>query len=310
MARKTSKQTLARPSIARQIVKNIEKIQQRKIIDLEEWHRARHRAENLEATVASDEKLSRLDPLHALYVYAQDMMDILAQQLVHLPECRKLAAAFAEAVEVYRPSYPPESTVTLSYFSCWALFDLEVGLARETIADVVIAVSAKLGINANMLGLYRTMRASRMGLYEHQGNKGGRIQLKELVTEREISCVSPSGYLGRPGELWFARIFPDPSADGRYGYSVVFTTPYVIARSEGGRVVNTASLEQWRAFLARTLEKTGETDRIRAYEKLMKYGLNRRYWPEYIFTGYANYSANAVLLTGIPDLPETLPHAG
>ena len=178
MARKTSKQTLARPSIARQIVKNIEKIQQRKIIDLEEWHQARHRAENLEATVASDEKLSRLDPLHALYVYAQDMMDILAQQLVHLPECRKLAAAFAEAVEVYRPSYPPESPITLSYFSCWALFDLEVGLARETIADVVIAVSAKLGINANMLGLYRTMRASRMGLYEHQGNKGGRIQLK------------------------------------------------------------------------------------------------------------------------------------
>ncbi len=42
----------------------------------------------------------------------------------------------------------------------------------------------------------------------------------------------------------------------------------------------------------------------------MKYGLNRRYWPEYIFTGYANYTANAVLLTGIPDLPETLPHAG
>ena len=157
MARKTSKQTLARPSIARQIAKNIEKIQQRKIIDLEEWHQARHRAENLEATVASDEKLSRLDPLHALYVYAQDMMDILAQQLVHLPECRKLAAAFAEAVEVYRPSYPPESPITLSYFSCWALFDLEVGLARETIADVVIAVSAKLGINANMLGLYRTM---------------------------------------------------------------------------------------------------------------------------------------------------------
>jgi hypothetical protein len=67
MARKTSKQTLARPSIARQIVKNIEKIQQRKIIDLEEWHQARHRAENLEATVASDEKLSRLDPLHALH---------------------------------------------------------------------------------------------------------------------------------------------------------------------------------------------------------------------------------------------------
>ena len=190
------------------------------------------------------------------------------------------------------------------------MFDLEVGLARETIADVVIAVSAKLGINANLLGLYRTMRASRMGLYEHRGNKGGRIQLKELVTEREISCVSPSGYLGRPGELWFARIFPDPSAESRFGYSVVFTTPYVIARSEGSRVVDTASLEQWRAFLARTLEKTGETDRIRAYEKLMKYGLNRRYWPEYIFTGYANYTANAVLLTGIPDLPETLPHAG
>ena len=174
MARKTSKQTLARPSIARQIVKNIEKIQQGKNIDLEEWHQARHRAENLEATVASDEKLSRLDPLHALYVYAQDMMDILAQQLVHLPECRKLAAAFAEAVEVYRPSYPPESPITLSYFSCWALFDLEVGLARETIADVVIAVSAKLGINANMLGPNRPCGRRAWGCMSTGGTKAGR----------------------------------------------------------------------------------------------------------------------------------------
>ncbi|MCF8039813.1 MAG: hypothetical protein K9K79_10905, partial [Desulfohalobiaceae bacterium] len=43
----------------------------------------------------------------------------------------------------------------------------------------------------------------------------------EIITEEEFNCISPSGYLGRSGELWFARIFSEPFPEWSLGYSVV-----------------------------------------------------------------------------------------
>jgi hypothetical protein len=153
------------------------------------------------------------------------------------------------------------------------------------------------------------MQESRMGLYLHEGTENKRIILKELITDKKMSCVSPSGYIGTPGEIWFARIFPEPFPELTFGYSVVFTTPYVVGKVEDGYFKNTGNLNNWLAFLDRTLPKTGESDRIRSYENLMKYGLNRHYWNEYIFEGYENHTDHVVFLTGIPDLPDSLPHS-
>jgi hypothetical protein len=309
MSKKTVKRSSARTSIAKKIINDLEKIANRKIIKLDEIRIAHERAEDLEATVASDKELSLLDPVHAVYVYAQNRMDILAQQLTQLPACRKIVSALAEANDIYMPSFPPMSPVTTSYFSCWGLFDLEVGVSKESLAKIAIKVSQALSSDRNLITLYQKMQESRMGLYLHGGTKDKRIILKELTTDREIGCVSTSGYIGTPGELWLARILPEPFPGLTFGYSVVFTTPYVIGKVEGGYFKNTGSLINWQAYLDRTLSKTGETDRIRAYEKLMKYGLNRHYWNEYIFEGYANFTDHVVYLTGIPDLPDSLPHS-
>lgn len=180
---------------------------------------------------------------------------------------------------------------------------------KESLSKIAIKVSQTLSSNRNLITLYQKMQESRMGLYLHEGTDDKRIILKELITDREISCVSPSGYIGTPGELWFSRIFPEPFPELSLGYSVAFTTPYVVGKVKNGYFSNTGSLKNWEAFLDRTLDKTGETDRIRAYEKLMKYGLNRHYWNEYIFEGYANYTDHVVYLTGIPDMPDSLPHS-
>lgn len=207
------------------------------------------------------------------------------------------------------PSFPPMSPVTTSYFSCWGLFDLEVGVSKESLAKVAVKVSKALSSNPNLIMLYQKMQESRMGLYLHKRTEGKRIVLKELITDIEITCVSSSGYIGTPGELWFARVFHDPFPELTYGYSVVFTTPYVVGKVENGYFKNIGNLDNWQAFLERTLNKTRENDRTSAYEKLMKYGLNRHYWNEYIFESYANYTDHVVYLTGIPDLPDTLPHS-
>jgi hypothetical protein len=128
--------------------------------------------------------------------------------------------------------------------------------------------------------------------------------LRELVTETSLKCVCPNRYPGTPGEIWFTRIFPELFPELGFGYSVIFITPYIVGRSDGEIFKKRGSHDCWKAFLARTLENE---DSITGYEKLMKYGLARHYWNEYIFHAFANYTDKVVYLTGIPDRPDTLP---
>lgn len=309
MPRKKVKSSSPRSSIAKKIIADLEKIAKRKIINLEDIKKAQARADDLETTVSSDKELSQLDPLHAIYVYGQNRLDILIQQLAQLPACKKLVSACAEADDIYMPSFPPISPVTTSYFSCWCMFDLQFGICKESFGKIAIKVSQALSSNPNLVIIFQKMQESRMGLYLHEGTKNKRIILKELITDKRMSCVSPSGYSGTPGEIWFARIFPEPFSELTFDYSVVFTTPYIVGKVEGGYFKNTGNIDNWVSFLDRTLSKTEETDRIKAYEKLMKYGLSRHYWNEFIFEGYANYTEQVVFLAGIPDLPESLPHS-
>lgn len=309
MPKKRVKSSSPRSSIAKKIIADLEKIAKRKIINLEDIKKAQARADDLETTVSSDKELSQLDPLHAIYVYGQNRLDILIQQLAQLPVCKKLVLACAEADDIYMPSFPPMSPVTKSYFSCWCMLDLQIGISKESFGKIAIKVSQALSSDPNLVIIFQKMQESRMGLYLHEGTEDKRIILKELITDKRMSCVSPSGYIGTPGEIWFARIFPEPFSELTFGYSVVFTTPYIIGKVEGGYFKNTGNLDNWVSFLDRTLSKTGETDRIKAYEKLMKYGLSRHYWNEYIFEGYANYTDHVVFLAGIPDLPGSLPHS-
>ncbi len=42
---------------------------------------------------------------------------------------------------------------------------------------------------------------------------------------------------------------------------------------------------------------------------VMKYGPSVNHWNEYIFCAYVGHCKEAVFLTGIPDIKESLPHA-
>ena len=41
---------------------------------------------------------------------------------------------------------------------------------------------------------------------------------------------------------------------------------------------------------------------------IMKHGPTANHWNEYIFCAYAGHRKEAVFLTGIPDIKESLPH--
>jgi hypothetical protein len=309
MAAKSRKTGSSSPSIAGRLIADLMNFRKQKVVDLRAVRNARIRAEELDAVIASEEELSRLDPVHAVYVYALNKMDIFISQLASVPAVKKLVAIGVDAEREYMPEGPPMSPLTLSYFTCWSFFDLCIGAKKESFGTITIEVFKALKADPGLIGLFEKMQASRMGFYVHEGFSGRHVRLRELVTERSITATVPSGHKGQPGEIWLARIMPDPFEELPFGYSVVFTTPYVIWRLEGSLLYPVGDRKGWLAFFDRTLGKTGKSDRIAAYEHLMKYGLNRHYWNEYIFEAYVNHVLEAIFLTGFPDLPLTRPHS-
>jgi hypothetical protein len=248
-------------------------------------------------------------PSHATYLAAQNLVSYLAEELSALREMWEYVAVVGQAEDEYMPDGPPMSPLTRSYFTTWAFFDAAFGQDRETIGTCLLDVGLDLGISPDYLEVIRLFQQSRMGVYEHLGVVKGRVQLRELISEQSFTCLVPAGYLGRAGELWYARVLPPPTDTGD---SVVFTTPYnLIAPGK----------EDWIAFLRRTMAKTGlpvgqtaphetdQADRYPALGALMKYGLHSNYWHEFVFLAYHSHRHDVIFLTGLPDVPESLPHA-
>lgn len=148
-----------------------------------------------------------------------------------------------------------------------------------------------------------------MGLYHHEGNSGRYVSLREFVTGKSIKAIVPSGHQGKPGEIWLVRIFPPPSKDLGIDYSVVFTTPYVIGTMAGQGIDLRGDIQGWNDYFDRTLNKIKADNPVKAYEQLMKYGLNRHYWNEYILEGYLTYNTESIVLAGFPDIPLSRPHS-
>ena len=282
--------------ISQKVLSGIQKIQKRKVIDLSQIKEARLNAENLDKTVITDKKMAGLDPVHAVYVYAQNKISVLSEQLGGLPELSKLVNAIADAQEEYMPSFPPMSPLSTSYFTCWGFFDLTTGVKRETFGTITIDVCRALGVDKSLVTIFQLMQDSRMGFYVHEGVSGKYVLLRELVTGRKIKAISPPGYLGETGQIWYARMMPEPFPEMGYGYAVVFATPYVIMEMAGSNRLNHSNEKKWMEFFERNLPKTNIKDPISAYEFFMKHGLSRQqmnyrrqgmhYWNEYVFEGY------------------------
>jgi hypothetical protein len=206
------------------------------------------------------------------------------------------------------PSGPPMSPLTNSYFSCRGFFGLCAGIKKETFGTIIIDMCRHLNVDPGLITIFEYLQNSRMGFYVHEGHSGKFIKLRELITEQEIEAIVPSGYSGRPGEITFARIMPEPFPELNYGYSVLFTTPYVVSEMQGDRFM-LASEEKWLSFFERSQKQTKIEDKKRSYEVLMKYGINRHYWNEYILEAYASHKDDMVLLAGFPDISSSRPHS-
>jgi hypothetical protein len=119
-----------------------------------------------------------------------------------------MANVISDAEDEYLPSGPPMSPLTKSYFTNWAFFDLYTGINKETFGTVAIDMCRYLKVDGSLVTIFECMQNSRMGFYINEGFSGKFVRLKELVTENEIKVIIPSRYIGRKGEMVFARAFP------------------------------------------------------------------------------------------------------
>jgi hypothetical protein len=254
-------------------------------------------AEELQKTVATQEKLAEFHPAHAAYIYAQNQTSVMSEQLTALPDMAPFVRLISKAEDLYLPSGPPMSTLTASYFTCWAFFDACVGPACETIGATILEVGAAFGMHAELLRIIRLMQESRMGIYVQEGGQDGLVALRDIHTGAVCHAISPAGYRGRRGELWYARVLPPPLGGSEH---VVFTTPYILLHPDRG---------DWKSYFDRTLPQAPEQARLDAYERHLKYGPTRKYWNEFVFEAYVNHRTDVIYLAGLPDIPESRPHS-
>ena len=289
--------TKRRRPIAEKLVKNTKRLVRGKVVDLSAVMNGRENAETLQKTVATREDLADFHPAHAIYIYAQNQVSVMAEQLTALKEMDRFARLISKAQEEYQPSGPPMSPLTPSFFTCWALFDACVGIGEETIGTTTMAVGSAFGMHSELVRVIGLMQDSRMAVYAHEGFDGDRALLRELVTNVVCKAICP-GYRGRRGELWYARVLSPPGPG--FEEHVVFTTPYLLL--DPGK-------PEWLAYFQRNLPDAPTEDRIAAYEQHMKFGPARDYWTEFVFEAYVNHRADVIFLKGLPDVPESRPHS-
>lgn len=281
----------------------------RKIIAAGRKHHRQHVVDLATVRVARDEMRGIIDrskptsdigaryPGFAAYIYVTNWVLGVVEAAQDLRDLWRHVDRMAKAEEDYAPAGPPMSPITRSMFCAWSLWDLTVGVKRESVGSIVRDIGRVQGMDPLFLGVLEKLVASRLGLHVVEGGDDDYVTLRELVTGEVRRCVCPAGYFGERGEVWLARVLPSPATT--IDDAVVLTTPYVI--------VNPGSAG-WQTYLDRTLPNIA-SDTTSAYERLMKRGLDERFWLEYVFEAYASHHTEAVFLMGLPDIPESRPHA-
>jgi len=283
--------------ITRRVIEALRRQMRMKVVDLAAFRAGQEQAEALQKSVTPKEQLAKSHPAHAAYVYAQNQMSVMAEQLLQLPEMKSFVKQIGPAEDEYAPSWPPMSPISTSFFVCWSTYDLGIGARRESLGDVIIAVAAECGTHAGIVTLMQALQGSRMGIYSVQERDGAQVRLHDLATDRTFTAVCTSGYSGRVGELWYARVLPPPLTGTEH---VVFTSPYVLTAPD---------VSAWTAYLDRVASKKPAGARAEVLEQHFKWGPNPRYWLEFVFEAYSRHESGAIFLHGLPDVAESRPHS-
>ncbi len=290
--------------IAASVVKRLQKESTRRVVSFDAIKQAKVAAQGAIQTIRDPAQLVQegYHPVHACYIHAQNLLSVIAEWLLILPEMARFAAILSDADDEYTPSAPPMSPITKSYFSVWFAADVALGPHKETILSIILSLKNHLKLSTEIVHLLEHMRDSRMGIYEHCGVDGGVICLRDLVTQQEYRAINLSTYEGEIGQVWLVRLFPMPfgiaptSANPTID-ALMFTTPYI----------SKMAVAHWQSFFAR---RSWQQHKKLTADSLVKYGCSHCYWLEFLFQAYCGVEPDggAIFLMGLPDIGKSRPH--
>ena len=291
-------------SVADDIAKKIISSSSSKVVDPEVRREVRKLA--IEAGLVDDPltggKFAGYDPCHVLYGRGQNFVSLLAEGIATMREAKGYTEIVRVAEKEYLPLGPPTSPLTVSYFTMWAMFDVRFGRSRETMGTCILPIARMFDCPSWLVDSVELMQESRMGFYVHCGSDGKSVLLREVGTRQIVSCIVPAGYVGRKGEIWFVRLLPPPN---RLCHDhIVFITPYVLRDHLERQFIDYLERELVRMKAKKQLPRNDYPRR-----HLMKYGPRPNHWNDYVVRAYSGHQYDAIFLTGIPDIRQSLPHA-
>ena len=143
------------------------------------------------------------DPLHAIYTHAQNLLAILVEVLNEIPDpaLDRFFKTINAAKEEYQTGGPPMSPLTDSYFTCWLMFDVAVGIQKETLATIIIDLAKQFKDHT----IKKEYLAICEGIVEHNKIKidkpisRNRVDRKKMAVDAEGKDAKPAPRRGRGG---------------------------------------------------------------------------------------------------------------
>ena len=283
--------------ISSQIIKGSKNSNVNRVINLSEFNYLKDQLLDIESNMEKLFKKYQYDPSHKIYLCMQNLLSYFAEEFSIKKEFSEYYDIVSKIEDDFIPSGPPMSPLTVTYFTFWCFCDLRFGIEKETIGTIFYDLAIELLIDELLLKSLENLNQSYMGFYVHNGFDNDLILLKEILTNKEYSCICPAGYQGNKGEIWFVRIAPN--LDNIYNYQIILTTPYVIINNNE---------KDWLSYFQRQSITKNDINYLERLNQLLKYNSDNLYWHNYILAAYVNFSYNRILLTGIPDLKGSKPH--
>lgn len=246
-----------------------------------------------------------------------------AAQLLGAPPFGGLARLHRAIEEEYTPGGPPLSPVYDSFSMQFVLSAVPQGIGNETPYSVLARLLLRDPSRSRLQLLAQSLSEARFELYRVRSANGYAAELEAVRGGGSLS-VHLTGPFLRTGDFGLMRTLAFD--DSLY----IAESPYLLEASE----------EEWREHLARVVAgqsasavdstpkkagKLGSKEQARRRQKekakatrndpeeiikrYLKLGLSERYWFDYIMDAYAGERRGIVLLAGVPDRPELLPHS-
>lgn len=237
-----------------------------------------------------------------LYGATTNLFSFLQENLLQEFASPAVIRTLMKEINLFMPSYPPNSPITNSFYSYHSIFDNHLPSYYETFARIVGDFFRETGQFTQILPVADVLHRSSMALYRClDGGELDRGRLFDMVAKREIDVDFNSGFTPVKEGLLITRLLPYlgpgllPTEDPQRALSS--TTPYLLA---------SPSAASWERFLEKNFSKKGALQ-MDLVKEFFKRGRRRNEWVETFFDGYFGYTSSSVTIMGLPGIPLSQP---